>query len=177
MRLSLIALAAVITCCSLCTPGHAGWKDFWHRVSLDWHRNNCWPDPFCYEDREAVRAPLAAMVNKGWQLQNTLSNHHFDPQTHHLTRSAQLKIEAILTQSPPQRRTIFVVRSIDHDITAARIDAVQESLTRMLPQGGLPPVVESENVPIGSSADSIYAMLRKFEPPTPALPSSDGGGN
>ena len=50
----------------------AKWDCFWHRVHVDWHRNNAWPEPFNLVDREAVRVPLATMVDRGWQLQNTI---------------------------------------------------------------------------------------------------------
>ena len=179
MRTSPIALAALVTCVALCSPGRAGWTDFWHRATVDTCRNNCWPEPFITMDRNDVYAPLAVMVQKGWQLQNTLGTYHFDPQTNQLTHAAERKIEWILTQNPPQRRIVFVQRSLDRDITAARVDAVQLSVARLIPHGDLPAVVESDHAPLGRSADYVYAIHQALEqnikaPTLPAMETAEG---
>ena len=180
MRISPIALAALVTCVALSSPSQAGWTDFWHRATVDTCRNNCWPEPFNKMDQRDVRAPLDAMVRKGWQLQNTLGTYHFDPQTNQLTHAAERKIEWILTQNPPQRQVVFVQRSLDRDITSARVDAVQLSVARMLPHGELPAVVESQHAPLGRSADYIIAIHRSLEqnvtaPVLPPRETGDGG--
>jgi hypothetical protein len=180
MRASLVALATVITCAFVASSSQAGWTDFWHRTSVDFHRNNCWPKPFVEADRNDVRVALDAMVRKGWQSQNTLTNYHFDPQTNQLTVAAHRKIEWILTQNPPPRRVVFVLRSLDQDITAARVDAVQQTMARIVPHGVLPMVAETENSPLGRSADYIVAIHLALErsvpsPHLPAVESGDGG--
>ena len=55
----------------------AGWAEFWQRTNIDFHRNNCWPQPFQAQDRELIRSPLIAMTAAGWRQNNTLSDHFF----------------------------------------------------------------------------------------------------
>src|SRR5688500_17555213 len=43
--------AAVLTVSS----AHADWHEFWHRVGVDFHRNNAWPEPFLSADRQVTR--------------------------------------------------------------------------------------------------------------------------
>ncbi len=175
MRHSLIALAALATCIAVCSSSRAGWTDFWHRATVDTCRNNCWPEPFESIDRQDARAPFEAMVRKGWQMQNTLSPLHFDPQTNQLTHAAERKIEWIITENPPERRVVLVQRSLDRDITAARVDSAQLSLARMIPHGELPAVVETNHSPLGRSAGYVYAMHRKLEESVkaPVLPARE----
>jgi hypothetical protein len=175
MRTSLLAFVVAMTWTLLPTTGQAGWKDFWHRVSLDFCRNNCWPEPFNHIDRQDARAPLQVMVVKGWQMQNTLGHYHFDAQTNQPNLAAERKIERILTQNRPDRRTVFVLRSLDPSITAARLDSVQQTVARILPEGAMPAVVATNNAPEGRTAEWVYAVLQKYNPPSPHLSSQEGG--
>src|SRR5690606_10343877 len=40
----------------------AGWREFWHRTKVDFHRNNAWPEPFQQADRAVTREPFAIMA-------------------------------------------------------------------------------------------------------------------
>ena len=72
MRRASLACLITITLLTSASTALADWHEFWHRVKIDYHRNNCWPEPFIYADRRATRAPFQAMVNNGWQRQTTL---------------------------------------------------------------------------------------------------------
>ena len=154
---------------------------FCHNVCRDIKRNNCWPEPFVYADREAVRAPFVRMVAKGWERQNTLGDHDFVPETGQLTLAGQSKVRSILLQGSPQHRTIYVHRSILPSETTARVDAVQQLAARTVRHGDLPEVLETDLPAPGWSANQVDAVERKYHStmPTPRLPEkkddSDSG--
>jgi len=177
MRTSLVALAVVITWILVPSTSRAGWKEFWRGVQADWCRNNCWYEPFNDIDRQDVHAHLNAMVAKGWQMQNTLSHYHFDPQTNQANRAAEAKLMAIMNHNPPHRQTVFVVRSLNPDITAARVDSIQRMIAQVVPAGEMPAVVQTDRAPVGRYAAQVYGEFSNWEPPTPALPAAAAGGN
>jgi len=84
-------------------------------IARDVKRRLCWPRPFNVQDRYAVRAPFAAMVAKGWEHQNLLGAHHFDEGTNQLNEAGRLKLAAIVNESPPQHRIVYVQRGSGPD--------------------------------------------------------------
>ena len=108
-------------------PAQAEWLgEFFHSVGRDFKRRNCWPEPFVYPDRLAVREPFVVMVENGWRSQNMIGDQHFDAATGQLTEAGRLKIRWIINEAPPQHRTIYVYRAVDPQETAARVDSVQQ---------------------------------------------------
>jgi hypothetical protein len=172
---------AALAASSLAAPAaaRADWlHDTYHVMKRDFHRNNIWPEPFNYPDRDAARAPFAVMVHNGWRLQNTLGSYHFHDGSPRLTEAGQLKVEWIMTEAPPQYRTIFVERAESPDATAGRIRAIQAAAGRYLPSGGMAEVYESLVPPRGTPADQIDATARQWQNtiPAPRLPSGGGSG-
>jgi hypothetical protein len=163
------------------TPGlNAGWHEFWNRVHLDFHRNNCWPEPFESIDRKATREPFAAMVSNGWRLQNTLGGEYFEPETQQLTDGGRRQVHWILTNVPEEHRTIYIAEDYDPTAIERRIDAVQQEIARLSPNRPMPAVVATPIPPRGWSADYIDAVDRKIQAtiPNPRLPSfKAAGGN
>jgi len=165
------------------TDAHAqrnyGWDMFWHNVGVSAKRMNHYPEPFIYADRDATRHPFRIMVHNGWRLQNTLGDHYFHPETQELTRSGELKVRSIVTQSPEQFRTVYVLRGRNADVTSIRVDAVQQMLARTIRSGPLPQVVESGSAPRGTPGDYVDSTLRSAESGRPAavLPASNGDSN
>jgi hypothetical protein len=153
--------------------------DFWARVKLDFLRMNCWPEPFVQADRELVIAPLIAMTNSGWQLQNTLSHHFFDSETNRLTRAGQLKLHWILTQTPAHRRTVYVLRTPDPTNTEARLAAVQEQMQQLVADGPRPEVLVSDEAPAFGAGDYFDNVDRQLKAsvPVPRLPPRVGTSN
>ncbi len=159
-----------------------GWSDFWDRFHVDTHRNNCWPEPFVRADRQAARAPFAVMTHNGWRQQNTLSDDLFHQETHQLTHAGVIRIRWIVTQNPPTRRVVYVLQGPSKDSTEQRIDAVQQTIARVLPTGDLPPVVLTTKVPLSGSGDYFDQIDRQLRQsiPVPRLPTGgtaagDGG--
>lgn len=156
----------------------AGWYEFWHRVHLDWKRNNAWPEPFVRADRRAYFEPFNIMTSKGWLRQNTVGHHHFHRDTNQLTEAGELKVRWILSTVPQEHKIIVVVRGNSPEATAIRQDSVQQLATRLLPEGALPEVRLTGIEPRGWPARDIDAIGRKQQAamPAPILPSPDDSG-
>lgn len=158
----------------------AGWNEFWNRVHVDFHRMNCWPEPFTNADRVLVKEPFCVNVDAGWRSEHTLSDHLFVAESHQLTVAGQLKAKWIATQAPVHRRTIFVVRGMNDDVTHARILAVQAYLSQRALPTGMPPIVPTDLEPLGGSGDYYDAIDRRAREslPEPRLPQMQiiGGG-
>ncbi|HUG70908.1 MAG TPA: hypothetical protein VMM76_24380 [Pirellulaceae bacterium] len=181
MRRTTLALVFAVTLATASVT-EAGWNEFWERVHLDWHRMNCWPEPFHHADRDLVRQPLMAMTDSGWRMENTLSDHLFDVEQHTLTQAGALKVRWIVTQAPPHRRTVYVLRGPTPDATLSRVDAVQTAITQLAPQGIRPEVLLTDVIPVGGSGDYFDAVDRALKDsiPPPRLPEAagpTGGGN
>jgi hypothetical protein len=153
------------------TPAHADWLD-WFRDGF--HKNHQWPEPFVYQDREAVIAPFEAMVHNGWKQQTMICGYHFQPDSAKLTPSGRAKLSWILRQAPPEHRTVYVQETESRKLTLARIDAVQQLAARQIPPGQLPAVVATTTPADGTSADDVDAVMRGFSKsaPAPRLPAS-----
>jgi hypothetical protein len=139
---------------------------------------NSWPDPFRHMDRQAAAAPFENFKDAGWRLENTLIEFLFTEEQE-LTHAGKLKVRHILTQVPPHRRTIFVLKGDTRDITERRVDAVQRAVAEMLPEGALPPVVVTDQLPRGGSGDYLNMVNRKYREsiPAPVLPEAPSTGS
>jgi hypothetical protein len=173
---SLAAIFTVLTLTSLASVAQAGWGEFWYRVHVDLQRMNCWPEPFQKADQQVAIQPLVAMTDAGWRLQNTLSDHFFDPEKHLLGQAGQMKVRWIATQAPMHRRTVFVLRSLEAEATAARVNSVKEYLEKLLPDGPRPEVLLTDTIPPGASGDYFDEVdrQRKSSIPAPRLPEMEG---
>lgn len=174
-RMTLVIASLCIG--SMSHVAHAGWAEFWHRTGIDFHRNNCWPEPFQSQDRELVRAPLIAMTAAGWRQNNTLSDHFFSVDDQSVNQAGEIKIRWIVTQAPLHRRTVFVLRAPTPDLTAARVAAVQSKVDKFSTPGHRPEVVVTDIIPPGASGDYFDQVDRQFKQsiPAPRLPAMEGG--
>jgi len=155
------------------------WHAFWDRVDVDWHRNNAWPKPFTSVDREAVRAPLAVMVDNGWRLQNTITTELFDVETNTLTRAGELRVRWILTQMPVHRRSLFVLRGGSDEVTQTRLKSVQAAAGSVLGQDANAMIAVTDTIPRGGSGNYYERVNRGYESsvPAPRLPELDTSGS
>lgn len=112
LRVRVSLLAITLGTATLGTV-HAGWHEFWDRVHLDFHRNNCWMEPFASVDRRAVRAPFETMNQNGWRTQNTLGYDYFHPETQALTEAGEQKLHMIMSNTPEEFRTVYVAQGIE----------------------------------------------------------------
>ncbi len=181
--LRLISTAVIAVTVLSALPAQAQWfssskseHDWWQRYWASWNENNKWPMQWVGYDRQAVCTPLSVQAEKGWHRMNLIGSSHFDTASNELNSAGQRKIRFILTQQLPQRRTIFVERGESADLTATRVDAVQQAAVAMLPAGELPEVTDTAMILEGWPADEIDATLRGFDRtrPDPRLPASSG---
>jgi hypothetical protein len=177
----------ILVVCSLAVSAgtaRAQWfENFKHNCKRDYHRNAMWPEPFLQPDRNSVMAPFVIQTANGWRRQNLLCDYHFDEVTNQLTLAGETKLRYILTQMPPSRRTVFVQQGLSQGVTQTRIAAVERASTKVVPEGMIAQVVESNLPNEGWPAADVDAVSRKFNAtrPDPRLPaggiSSGGSGS
>jgi hypothetical protein len=153
------------------------WHEFWHRVKVDFQRNNAWPEPFQTADRGATREPFCIMVNNGWKMQNTIGTFLFNPETQELNTAGEAKVKWVVTQAPIHRRAVFVLVGDTPEDTQRRVLSVQAYISRIVPPGHLPPVMLTDREPEGSSGEYFDAIHRATiqSIPAPRLPAAETG--
>lgn len=165
----------VLALCATGSQAHGGWGEFWERVRADFWRNNCWPQPFQAQDRELIRSPMIAMAAAGWRQNNTLSDHFFTGEEQAINQAGEIKVRWIVTQAPPHRRTVFVLRAASPEATQLRVATVQRSIGKYAAPGFQPEVVVTDIVPPGASGDYFDQVDRQFKQsiPAPRLPAME----
>lgn len=155
----------------------ADWNSFWHRVGVDIHRNNSWPEPFPGPERAATRAPFGLMAAKGWQLNCTLGDQDFDPESQAVNRTGAAKIQTILLNASQDRRAIYVVVGSDKEATAARVDSVQREIAGKVLDGPMPPVLVTDLRPQTTPAEDVAGVMQRYQANQrpPVLPAATGG--
>ncbi|WP_425614448.1 hypothetical protein NA78x_004316 [Anatilimnocola sp. NA78] len=148
---------------------------FWQRVKIDFHRNNAWPEPFQSADRAVTREPFCIQVNNGWKMQNTIGTYLFNAETQELNRAGELKVKWVVTQAPIHRRAVFVLVGETPEDTRARVESVQKYISRVMPDGNLPPVMLTNTEPEGGSGEYFDAVNRAMMQsiPSPRLPTDN----
>jgi hypothetical protein len=174
MRRSFAAIAAglAIVLSAGASNGEGWLSTQWHNWKAVHQRNNAWPEAFVPMDRAAARAPFVGCVVAAWRVQNTLSDYHFEDGSRALKESGMIKVMRIVTEAPPDFRTVFVLRAETAQLTAARIASVQEAAARYALPGDHPQVGESFVTPRGAPAYYIVDVDRSFREsmPEPRLP-------
>lgn len=174
------ALVVLWTILLSAAPAEGQWfSNFCDNVRRGYHRNNAWPEPFLRSDREATMLPFSLMIGNGWRRQNLMADYHFNEDGTQLNLAGETKVRHILTQMPPNRRTLYVQQGLSPDETSRRIELVQRAASRMMPPGFVPEVVESDLANEGWPADDVDAISKKWQAtrPDPRLKSpSDSGG-
>jgi hypothetical protein len=163
----------------LTASANADWHEFWHRVGVDFHRNNAWPEPFSSADRVIGREYFRLQANNGWRMQNTIGHWFFNDDTNQLNEAGEIKLRQVATQSPVHRRTVFVLMGPTPDVTAKRVESVQQSLAKMLPEGPVPQVLLTDVELEGGSGvyyDKIQSAYNQSIP-APRLTSGGSGGS
>ena len=162
----------------LTTSANADWHEFWTGVKVDFHRNNAWPEPFLSADREVTREYFRIQVNNGWRMQNTIGRWFFDDETNQLNEAGEIKLRQVATQSPVHRRTVFVLMGTTPDVTAKRVESVQQTLAKMLPEGPVPQVLLTD-VDLEGGSGAYYDKVNtayNSSIPSPRLIGGSGGG-
>jgi hypothetical protein len=150
-----------------------------HYVKSNFYANQQWPWPYQCPDRIAVREPFCIMVNNGWRRQNLLGQHYFKPGTNELTTAGELRVQWIMTQAPPNRRSIYLERTLDQDVNAQRLAVVREFASKVSIDGQLPQVEETYLVSEGRPAAIVDVTSSRFlqSMPAPVLPAASAGSS
>jgi len=165
-RLCTLAFVGAI-CGATLWPATAVRGDVLTKVWQGYKQNRDWPYPYVYPDREVVRGTMSIIVANGWRTQNTLGDQYFVDEGSELSDAGKLKLRYIARLTPAQRRTVFVLESDDPTVTAARVEAVQTAMAHYLAAGEEPMVTTTRVPNLGSSADYIDQVERKFRDTTP----------
>jgi hypothetical protein len=179
MRRTIVILVAVVMVAEMATTARAVFVDSMdHYLECGYHRNVLWPWPYVCPDRIAAREPFDIMVRNGWRRQNLLGSHHFDANTNQLSEAGQLQVRWIMTQAPPGRQQIYIERSLDPSVTAARMAAAREYASRVVMNTQVPQVYETNMMVEGRPAPVVDATNVKFmeNMRVPALPAANSGG-
>jgi hypothetical protein len=179
--LALVSSANAQQCaghCSQCQVqcGHPHGEEF----KAAFHENLMWPQQYVKPSRRAICQAFDVMVNNGWRRNNLLGKYDFAPDGEEgLSEAGKLRVTWILTQAPPNRRTIFVQRGIDQATTAARIEAVQTLAANFTYAPGPADVQESHLQDDGHPASSVDAVFTGFNANQmpPILPQAGGASS
>ncbi|MCR9119321.1 MAG: hypothetical protein NXI22_20510 [bacterium] len=171
----------VLVACTATSSVHAGWGDGWRafksQFHLDYRRNMAWPEPFAQPDRETVRVPFRTQIAKGWMLEATLTDHHFDAETNQLNSAGEAKVKWLARLPDPNRRGVYVLRGKDNVATSARFHSTQAAAAMYALEGSQPNVMVSDLAPYRWPADGVDQIHQSFSSsqPAPMLPSASGG--
>jgi hypothetical protein len=173
MRRTIIAVLVAVFAVSSASSAWAVWVDKTvHYVRSGFRANANWPWPYICPDRMAAREPFQIMIDNGWRRQNLLGPHHFDATKGTLNTAGELRVHWIMTQAPPERRQIFVERSLDSAVTALRVESAREYAAQVANDGRTPQVGDTFIVSEGRPAAAVDATYTRFHEsmPPPILP-------
>lgn len=158
-----------------------GSPTFSERFYHGYRKNVQWPNPYIQPARRSIHSAYNMVINNGWRRQNLLGDYHFTQGTNQLTEAGKLKVRWILTQTPMQRRNVYVQRGSSEAQTALRMASVHKMTASMSPSTGLANVSDTHIVAEGHSARSVDATFvgyakNKLAPVLPAAAGPTGGG-
>ena len=163
----------VVALLSGCTLAPRSWRESFQTFDRQTKRSSAWPEPFRHADREAQKVPFQTMIENGWQVEHTMTEALFGSDNR-LTRAGEKRVEWIVTQSPEEWRTVHVVRGNSVQATEARLDSVQQYVSRLVPEGPMPAVVVTTKVPPSGSGEYLNEVHRMYREtlPVPQLPGA-----
>lgn len=170
MLLASICLAAAV-------PADAFWLgEFYCYLEERREANNSWPSQFVEQDRTNARAPFDVMIQNGWRRQNLLGGHHFNEDCTKLTRSGEIRVQQILTQSPPEHRQVYVERSLKPEVTQQRIATANQFAAVVVSDGMATSAQDTHILSDGRPAVTVDFVNTKYRENmmTPALPENAG---
>ena len=192
LAIACISTTAQAQCDSQCAQSAAGCRGCQHgchhgcnhccnmplleAFCMGYRANRDWPAQYIPAARRGVHSFYDVMVHNGWRRQNLLGTYHFDPQTDELTDAGKLKVNWILSQTPHNRRTIYVQRGLAAEQTADRIASVQHWAGDRSPAIGTVDVYDTHIVAEGRSAgtvDNVFTNFQTNQMP-PVLPATSG---
>lgn len=141
-------------------------KAIFHRAGLDYSRNAAWPTPFSQMDRGSYRAFFQPCLDRGWELEATLSDACFD-ENGSLNRLGAAKIAQIQRHAPLDRRTVYVFGE-QPQLIDARMEIVRQHIQVEHGRSANLLVSATEHFPVtgrGSYGEAVTRALRDSLPP------------
>lgn len=149
-------------------------QQFSHRF----HAAHYWPYPYVCEDRAFMKNLWEEQAASGWMDATTLYDYHFDPQSDELNDPGLDHLNWVMHTIPEKRRIIFVQGSYENEISAGRLQAVQQAAAEMAANEEIPAIVLRMTMPLGRPAVEVdmirQGALNSF--PIPRVPSALTGG-
>jgi hypothetical protein len=174
-----LTLSATLLGLLCCTGAQADWPSFWHGAHLDYARGNAWPQPFTDIDARQAQAPFAVMKHNGWRAHNTIGHELFRDGDAVLTAAGNRRVSWIATQSPAERRTVYVLRGRTEAETQARLASVQMTLSALPDDGATTQVMVTDIEPAMAPGAWATQINRRWmnELPAPKLPGTSAAGS
>lgn len=139
-------------------------------------RNGAWPKPFDCADRQLYFQIWEPMIDQGFEEQCVLTSAHFNAETNQLNKFGQHAVAGIMQNMPSTRRTVFINRDTDMQVSEIRRQAVRETINTFYSQGGPAQVAFSQKRPVTTSGLKGELIQREWlgSMPAPAIPVSVG---
>ncbi|HEX6961367.1 MAG TPA: hypothetical protein VF175_05835 [Lacipirellula sp.] len=179
--LALVSAAVAVAAqpCMRSTHLHQGTLKRGSDCEAAFHENHMWPQQYIGPSRRGICQSFDTMIANGWRQHHVMGQHYFDRNTNELTESGQMKVHWILTQAPPNRRTIYIERTRSAEETADRVAAVQELASALATGGTVPEVRETYVRDYGHPAigvDAVFTGFRANQMAPMLPPSATGAG-
>ena len=176
-----------------CGTGHCGagcttYRDYWSQKKAQFdlvtHRNGAWPKPFNCVSRHAYLNIMQVNYDAGWQVEHTLTDIHFDPESNELSKVGKARVAGIMRNAPSHRRTLYIYEGAGQVVTTERIEKTREAIAQWWGFASTPEVVSTSYDPEGMSGSHVYPVNDLFtkgiQPPKlsqAAAASTSSGGN
>ena len=154
------------------------WRTYKHHAHIVYQRNEAWPKPFQCHDRQLYFANFYPMYQRGYEIESTLTDNHFDRETNKLNSAGKRKIAGIMQNMPKHRRNIYVFEKGDAEITQARVADVRVSVDEWFGHLGAPKIATTTNPVYYQSGVEVQQFTSNFlgALPTPGIAIGGGGG-
>lgn len=175
----VLALGMAILAGGYATSAKADWHSFWHGVHVDYARGNAWPQPFTDIDARQAHAPFTVMKHNGWRAHNTIGHELFRDGDAVLTAAGNRRVNWIATQSPAERRTIYVLRGKSEEETELRLASVRATLSGLPAEFAAAQVTVTDIEPAMAGGAWANQITRQWlnELPAPKLPGTSAAGS
>ncbi len=174
--------------CSSCGSARGGcshcqrWREHWAHLKVENEkvcaRNRAWPKPFDCADRQLYFSIWEPMLDAGYEKHCTLTQAHFDPETHELNKYGQSAVAGIMHNMPEHRKTIFIHRDVDQTVSDSRMNDVRNAIQTWYGESTTASIAFTDNLPTRSNGDRVQVIngLYREGTPAPVIPVATGGG-
>lgn len=139
-------------------------------------RNRVWPKPFDCADRQLYFSIWEPMIDAGYQKHTTLTQAHFSSDTNELNRYGQSAIAGIMQNMPRHRKTIFIHRDVDQQLSDHRMNIVRDTIQTWYGPQASTSIAFTDQMPSRTNGDRAEVINRLYSggTPPPLLPVATG---